>query len=151
MSYEIERERIATLSFYAAVLLLVYLMYRLLEPFFMPLAWAVVLVVLCHPWHVWLEARLGKSGAAAASTFIVTCMIVVPSLLLMTAFIQQGTLAIADPQATCRDCSAGGNGRRSTCSARSLPTWRTWSSRRRHGPPASLPRRSASCCATSSF
>jgi predicted PurR-regulated permease PerM len=96
MSYEIERERIATLSFYAAVLLLVYLMYRLLEPFFMPLAWAVVLVVLCHPWHVWLEARLGKSGAAAASTFIVTCMIVVPSLLLMTAFIQQGTLAIAD-------------------------------------------------------
>ena len=94
MSFQTERERIAALTFYAAILLLAYLVYRLFEPFLAPLAWATVLVVFCHPWHVRLKARWGKTRAAAASTFIVTCAIIVPSLVLMTAFIQQGTLAI---------------------------------------------------------
>lgn len=87
-------ERVNTLLFYGAVLLLVYLVYRLFEPFLVPLAWGAVLVVFFHPWHARLEARWGRTRAATASTIIVTCIIIVPSLLVMTAFVREATQAI---------------------------------------------------------
>jgi predicted PurR-regulated permease PerM len=96
VSFQTERDRIATLTFYAAITLLAYLVYRLLEPFLAPLAWAAVLVVFCHPWHARLQARWGKTRTAALSTFVVTCLIIAPSLFIMTACIRQGTLAITD-------------------------------------------------------
>lgn len=95
MSNRVERERIATMSFYAAVLLLAYLVFSLFAPFLVPLAWAGVLVVFSYPWHARLEARWGRTRAAAASTVVVTVMIIVPSLLVMTAFIREGTQAIS--------------------------------------------------------
>lgn len=95
MGFKTERERIATLTFYAVILLLAYLVYRMSEPFLVPVAWAAVLVVFCFPWHARLETRLGRSGAAAASTFVVTCLIIVPTLFLMIAFVRQGTVAIS--------------------------------------------------------
>ena len=95
VSFQTERERIATLTFYAVILLLAYLVYRMSEPFLVPVAWAAVLVVFCYPWHARLETPLGRSGAAAASTFVVTCLIIVPTLFLTIAFVRQGILAIS--------------------------------------------------------
>src|SRR5580693_9474073 len=43
------RGRLRTLIFYAVVLVLGYLVYLILEPFLVPLAWAAILVVVFHP------------------------------------------------------------------------------------------------------
>lgn len=93
MSIGVARERIATLLFYATVLLLAYLLYLLFSPFLTPLAWAAILAALFHSPYRRLEVRWGKTWAAAAGTVAVTILIVVPVLLVTMAFIQEATQA----------------------------------------------------------
>jgi predicted PurR-regulated permease PerM len=88
------RERVATALFYGAVLLLAWLVYRIFEPFLVPLGWAAVLVVVFHPWHAWMEARWGRTRAAAVSTTLVTVVLIVPALLLGVAFVREGIDAV---------------------------------------------------------
>ena len=59
------RERIATLLFYGTVLLLAYLLYLLFRPFLTPLAWAAIFAAFFYPPFRRLEARWGKTWAAA--------------------------------------------------------------------------------------
>jgi predicted PurR-regulated permease PerM len=96
MAYRVERQRIETLSFYAAILLLSYLVYRLLEPFLVPLLWAVVFAVFFYPWYAKLEPRWGRTVAASVAMIVVTLIIIVPSLLLMVSFIRQAGVAMTD-------------------------------------------------------
>ena len=83
-------ERLATVLFYGVLLLLAYLVYRVFEPFLVPLGWAGVLVVFFYPWHARLERRWGRTRAAAASTLGVTLILIVPTLLLMSLFVREG-------------------------------------------------------------
>jgi len=85
-----DRERLAVMFFYAMLLLLAYLVFRVFQPFLVPLGWAAVLVVVFYPWHMHLEARLGPTRAAAVSTVAVTLILIVPTLVLMTAFVREG-------------------------------------------------------------
>jgi predicted PurR-regulated permease PerM len=94
MSTGLARQRISTLLFYATVLLLAYLMFLLFKPFLTPLTWAAILAALFHTPYRWMESRWGKVWAASASTAIVTVVIVVPVLLVTSAFVQEATLAI---------------------------------------------------------
>lgn len=80
--------------FYGSVLLLAYFMYLLCEPFLRPLAWAVIFSVYFHPQYRRLASRFGKTAAAAISTAVVTLIIIVPSVLVVIAFIQQATQTI---------------------------------------------------------
>src|SRR5207248_11657537 len=66
-------------SFYGSVLLLSYFMYLLCEPFLRPLAWAAIFAVFFHPLYRSLAPRLGKTGAAAISTAMVTLIVIVRS------------------------------------------------------------------------
>jgi predicted PurR-regulated permease PerM len=84
------RERLAAALFYAVLVLLAYLVYRVFEPFLVPLGWAVVLVVVFYPWHAKLEQRWGSTRAAGLSTAGVTLILIVPTLVLMTAFVREG-------------------------------------------------------------
>jgi predicted PurR-regulated permease PerM len=93
-----ERERVATLFFYVAVLGLAYLVFQIFRPFFAPLGWAAVVVILCHRWHARLEARLGPTRAAALSTGAVAIMLVVPALILMRVFVTEGIQAVGGVQ-----------------------------------------------------
>jgi predicted PurR-regulated permease PerM len=95
MSSGLARQRIATLLFYSTVLLLAYLLYLLFSPFLTPLAWAAIFAALFHSPYRRLKARWGKSWAAVASTAVVTFVIVVPMVLVTTAFIQEATLAVS--------------------------------------------------------
>lgn len=88
-----DRGRVAPLLFYGAVVLLGYLVYRVFEPFLVPLAWAGVLVVVFYPWHARLEQRWGATRAAAVSTLGVTLVLIVPALLLLTAFVREAVEA----------------------------------------------------------
>lgn len=89
-------DRLTTVLFYGVVLLLAYLVFRVFEPFLVPLGWAVVLVVVFYPWHARLESRWGRTTAAAISTLGVTLILIVPTLLLMTLFVRQGFEAARD-------------------------------------------------------
>ncbi|HET9402484.1 MAG TPA: AI-2E family transporter [Candidatus Acidoferrales bacterium] len=84
-----QRERVSTLLFYAAIVALAYLVYRVFEPFLVPLAWAVILVVLFYPLQERYERKWGKSRAAALNTFAVTCVLILPALALGTMFVHQ--------------------------------------------------------------
>lgn len=89
-----ERARLATLSFSAAVLLLSYSVYLLFKPFLIPLSWAGVLVVCCHPWHARLARRLGPNLAATTSTLAVALLVIGPSVAIGMAFVSEAAGAI---------------------------------------------------------
>lgn len=91
-----ERERIATLFFYAVVILLGYFLLRIFAPFFGPLGWAAVLAIFVYPWHEPLVMRYGNVRAATLSTLIVTVLIVAPGLLVLTAFIRESGAALSE-------------------------------------------------------
>ncbi len=89
-----ERERITTLLFYAAVLLLGYLVVRIFAPFFIPLAWAAVLAIFVFPSHEKLSVRFGATRASLISTIVVTLVIIGPGLAVLTAFVQESRAAL---------------------------------------------------------
>ena len=89
-----ERERVATLLFYALVLLIGYFLVQIFQPFFHPLAWGAVLAICVYPWHEKLVARHGRSRAAAATTVMVSVLIVGPGLVVLTAFAREAKAAI---------------------------------------------------------
>lgn len=85
-----EREQLSTAVFYAVLVLIAYLVYRVFQPFLVPLGWAGVLVVVFYPWHERLERKWGPTRAATFSTLAVTLILIVPALLLMSAFVSEG-------------------------------------------------------------
>lgn len=91
-------ERVSTVLFYGVVLLLAWLVFRVFQPFLVPLGWAAVLVVFFYPWHARLERRIGRSSAAAVSTAGVTLILIAPTLLLMTLFVREGIEAARNIQ-----------------------------------------------------
>ena len=94
MNTGIARERIADLLFYGTVLLVAYLLYLLFRPFLTPLAWAAIFAALFHSSYGRMEAFWGKTTAAAVSTAGVTLVVIVPALLIMTAFVDEATQAV---------------------------------------------------------
>lgn len=89
------RDRIHTLLFYGTVLLLAYLVYLLFRPFLTPLLWAAVLAALFHGPFVTLARRWGKTWAATICTLAVTVLIIVPVILVMSAFVQEARATLS--------------------------------------------------------
>ena len=85
------RDRSTALVFYGCVLLLTYLMYLVFQPFLRPLVWAAIFATFFYPQYQRLEPRVGKTNAAAICTIMVGLIIVVPFILIVTAFVQQAT------------------------------------------------------------
>jgi predicted PurR-regulated permease PerM len=96
MTTQTERQRIADLLFYAAVLLLAYLAFRLFQPFLVPLCWAAVFTVCFYPMHARFEERWTRTQSAALSTAIVTLVLIVPALLIAIAFLQEAATAVGN-------------------------------------------------------
>ena len=88
------QKRLGTLLFYGIVLLLAYLVYLVFAPFLVSLAWATVLVVVCYPAYERIARRGGATSAAVASAAAVTAIVIVPTLLVMIAFVRQGVDAM---------------------------------------------------------
>ena len=92
------QKRLGSALFYGIVILLAYLVYLVFAPFLVPLAWAAVLVVVSYPAYERLAKRLKPSAAAIASTAAVTLILIVPTLLVMAAFVRQGVDAVQSVQ-----------------------------------------------------
>lgn len=86
-------KRLGSVLFFGIVILLVYLVYLVVSPFIVPLAWAAVLVVVSYPAYERVAARLGRNTGAAVTTTAVTLILIVPSLFVMIAFVRQGVNA----------------------------------------------------------
>lgn len=84
------QKRLGTVLFYGIVALLAFLLFLVLEPFLVPLAWAVVLVVVAFPVYERLERRWGSTLAALAATVGVTLILILPTLAVIGAFVKQG-------------------------------------------------------------
>lgn len=94
MRDQLARERSTALLFYGCVLLLAYFVYLLFRPFLTPLAWAAIFAAFFYPRYKKLARRFGKSGAASIGTAAVTLIIVVPFVLIVSAFVQEATQTI---------------------------------------------------------
>ena len=91
-------DRLTTVLSYGALLLLGYCVYRIVEPFFFPLAWSAVLAIFFTPLHERIARKLKPTPAALVSTLGVTFLLVVPSLLLTVYTTRQAVEAAAKAQ-----------------------------------------------------
>ncbi len=73
----------------------------LVKPFFAPLLWACIIAVLFHPVQVWLEKRWGNRPNTTALVTLLACvvLVVIPVLLLLASFLQQGLYVYEQIQA----------------------------------------------------
>ncbi|MBK5298274.1 MAG: AI-2E family transporter [Vicinamibacteria bacterium] len=92
---ESDRDRLAPLLFYAAVILIGYLVFLVVEPFLVPLGWAGVLAVSVQPIFLKLASRVGRSRAAGVCVLIVILLLVLPVWLLVDALVREGAQAVS--------------------------------------------------------
>ena len=76
-------DRLTTVLSYGALLLLGYLVFRIAEPFLVPLAWSAVLAIFFYPLHERIARRLRPTPAALVSTLGVTLLLIVPALIVL--------------------------------------------------------------------
>jgi predicted PurR-regulated permease PerM len=94
MPEQTQSQRVTTALFYGFLALLAWLTYMVFEPFVTPLIWAAVIVILFLPWHRRLDKRFGKSVAATISTVGATAILIVPTVMVMIAFVHQAVQAL---------------------------------------------------------
>jgi len=82
-------DRLTTLLSYGFLLLLIYLVFRIYEPFLPALGWAAILVIFFYPMHHWLTRRFQPVRAAVFSTLAVTFLLIGPAILLTTLFVSE--------------------------------------------------------------
>jgi predicted PurR-regulated permease PerM len=123
MSRQTEAERVSQLVFYATVLLIGWLAFRIVRPFLVEIGWAVVLAIVLDPVRVRLVPRLGPTRSAIVLTLGVVVLLVIPVAFVGTALVQQGGPAVSYLEEQLR--SGGG-----------AATWfqRGWSWARAHVP-----------------
>jgi predicted PurR-regulated permease PerM len=92
------QNRLGTVLFYGIVVILAYFAFLVFQPFLPALAWAVVIVVVSFPAQRKLRAHFGPTTAALLCTMGVTVILIVPTLLVMAAFVRQGVQAVQDLQ-----------------------------------------------------
>lgn len=91
-------DRIGMALAWALLVLLLYLVYLIIEPFLIPLSWAGVLAVVFYPVHARFAKRWGHSRAAALSTLLITTLIIVPMVFVTSAFVAQALDAAGNLQ-----------------------------------------------------
>ena len=64
--------RLTAVVSYGVLLLLIYLVFRIAEPFLSALAWAAILVTFFYPMHKRLAKRFSATRASVVSTLAVT-------------------------------------------------------------------------------
>ncbi|MGH9681599.1 MAG: AI-2E family transporter [Candidatus Acidiferrales bacterium] len=93
-------DRFGNVLFYGVVLCLAYFVFRVFQPFLVPLGWAAVFAVIFHSVNKRIELRWGRTFAAVMSTAGVTLILIVPLLLLSMLFVREGIQATRSVQAS---------------------------------------------------
>src|SRR5215469_3739323 len=85
-------DRLTTVLSYGVLLLLIYLVFRIYEPFLTALGWAAVLAIFFYPMHRRFARRFSPTPAAVVSTLAVTILLIVPAILITTMFVREAVL-----------------------------------------------------------
>jgi len=99
--------KFSNVLFYGFVLCLGYLVFRVFEPFLVPLGWAAVFGVIFYSLNKRFERRWGRTQSAALITLGVTLILVVPVLLLATMFVREGIAAALNIQSAMAESGYG--------------------------------------------
>ena len=91
-------DRIGSVVAWGGLAVLLYLMYLVMEPFLIPLAWAGVLTIVFYPMHAKLARRWSPGRAAVVSTLVITLLLIVPMVLVTTAFVREAIDATGNIQ-----------------------------------------------------
>jgi predicted PurR-regulated permease PerM len=83
-------DRFSNILFYGVVLCLAYFVFRVFEPFLVPLGWAGVFTVIFYSLNQRVERKWGRMAAASMTTAGVTLILIVPVLLLAALFVREG-------------------------------------------------------------
>jgi len=90
--------RLRNVLFYAVVLCLGYLVFRVFQPFLEPLGWAAVFGVIFYSLNKRFERKWGPTRSAVLITLGVTLILIVPVLLLAVMFVREGIAAAVSIQ-----------------------------------------------------
>jgi predicted PurR-regulated permease PerM len=75
-------DRLTTVLSYGALLLLGYLVFLIVQPFIVPLAWSAVFAIFFYPVYERLESRFSPTTSAVLCTIGVTLLLIAPVLLI---------------------------------------------------------------------
>src|SRR5260370_31236060 len=78
--------RLTPILFYGVLLLLIYLVFRIYEPFLAALGWAAILVIFFYPMYDRLARKFSARRAAVFSTLALTILLIVPALSVTALF-----------------------------------------------------------------
>jgi predicted PurR-regulated permease PerM len=92
-------DRFSNVLFYGVVLCLAYLVFRVFQPFLVPLGWAAVFGVIFYSLNKRFERKWGRTRSAVLITLGVTLILIVPVLLLTVMFVREGIAAARNIQA----------------------------------------------------
>ena len=81
--------RLTAVVSYGVLLLLIYLVFRISEPFLSALAWAAILATFFYPMHSRLTKHLSSVQASVTSTVAVTILLIAPAILVTTLFVRE--------------------------------------------------------------
>ncbi len=85
-----KREYFKTALFFLIIAVFFYLFYRLMIPFFQPIAWAAIMVIVFYPLYNILLAKLKKKWLASAlSSLIVFILIIGPALYILASLVDE--------------------------------------------------------------
>jgi len=76
-------DRLTTVLSYGALLLLGYVVFLIVQPFLIPLAWSAVLAIFFYPVYLNLGRRISPVWAAVVCTLGVTLLLIVPALMIL--------------------------------------------------------------------
>ncbi len=86
---ESDRIRFARLVFYAVVLLVGYLAFRVVRPFLQPLGWAAIFAIMLAPVQRRLGRRLGPGWAAFVLVAVAAIILVSPAIGLLSVLVRE--------------------------------------------------------------
>jgi predicted PurR-regulated permease PerM len=95
---ESAENRFSGVLFYGFVLCLAYFVFRVFQPFLVPLGWAAVFGVIFYSLNKRFERKWGRTQSAVLITLGVTLILIVPVLLLAALFVREGISAARDIQ-----------------------------------------------------
>jgi len=94
MKRRLEAERFSSLIFYATVLLIGYLAWRIVRPFLAEIGWAIVLAICLAPVRARIAPRLGRTRTAVLLALSVLVLIVLPVVFVGTTLVREGGPAV---------------------------------------------------------
>jgi predicted PurR-regulated permease PerM len=89
-----DTQRVRSLAFFFAVVLVAVLAYRIVQPFLAEIGWAVVLTICLAPVQARLSRRLGETKSAIVLTVLVLLFFIVPLILILQVLVREGAQAV---------------------------------------------------------